>query len=354
MKELSITLPSEVTELAVKVSDHKQAEVQTVLNQIFTGTDDWERQVDAIEVKGIEDNMSIQLAEAARKNSKQARLSAEKIFDNKRKEVQTLKSEYDLEDKLWLKAKQVMQLKFKSIEEKAQWKAEFVKRFESEQKELTTQKRIIEVNKYSDINRFEFENMSNDIFDNFINGLKSSYELKIAEDLRIENERIEKAKAEEERIELQRIENERLKKEADLREQEIENERIEVKKKEQLRILAEQKEREAREEAEEIERAKQYAILQKERIAKLKLESELKAKQDAEIKAKQDAEQKEREKQESIIEASKAPVKEKLTKWVDEFIIADSPVDAPNPKAIEIVQKFEAFKNWAKNEIKSI
>ena len=36
-----ITLPTEVNELAVKVSANKQAEVQTVLQQIFTGTDDW-------------------------------------------------------------------------------------------------------------------------------------------------------------------------------------------------------------------------------------------------------------------------------------------------------------------------
>ncbi len=61
--------------------------------------------------------MSIELAEVARKNSKQARLSAEKIFDAKREEVQNLKAEFDLEDKLWLKAKQVMQIKFKAIEE---------------------------------------------------------------------------------------------------------------------------------------------------------------------------------------------------------------------------------------------
>ena len=116
--EKVITLPIEVNDLAVKVSANKREEVLTVLQQIFTGTDDWEKQVDAIEVKDINDKMSIELAEVARKNSKQARLNAEKIFDAKRAEVQRLKAEFDLEDKLWLKAKQVMQIKFKSIEEK--------------------------------------------------------------------------------------------------------------------------------------------------------------------------------------------------------------------------------------------
>lgn len=127
MEKQIITLPQEVSELAVKVSAKKQAEVQNVLQQIFTGTDGWEKLVDAIEVKDINDKISIELAEVALKNSKQARLTAEKIFDVKRQEVQRLKAEFDLEDKLWLKAKQVMQIKFKAIEEKAEWKANFVK-----------------------------------------------------------------------------------------------------------------------------------------------------------------------------------------------------------------------------------
>lgn len=117
--QIIIQLPVEVKELAQKVSTNKQAEVNTVLSQIFTGTAEWESQVDAIEVKGIDDKMSIELAEVARKNTKTARLNAEKIFDAKREEVQQMKAEFDLEDKLWLKAKQVMQLKFKAIEEKA-------------------------------------------------------------------------------------------------------------------------------------------------------------------------------------------------------------------------------------------
>ena len=90
MEDKVVTLPIEVNELANKVSTDKQAEVINVLNQIFTGTSDWERQVDAIEVKGVEDVMSIQLAEVARVNSKKARLNAEKIFDAKRDEVQNL------------------------------------------------------------------------------------------------------------------------------------------------------------------------------------------------------------------------------------------------------------------------
>ena len=340
-----ITLPTEVNELAVKVSANKQAEVQTVLQQIFTGTDDWEKQVDAIEVKDITDKMSIELAEVARKNSKQARLSAEKIFDAKRKEMQSLKAEFDLEDKLWLKAKQVMQIKFKAIEEKAEWKANFVKRFEAEQKELRTQKRINEVSKYAEINRIEFEAMSDESFESFLSGLKSTYEAKIEAERKAEEERIAKEKADAEEREQQRIENERLKAEAEKREKEIEAERKANEQK-----LADERAK-AKAEADRIE-AENKAKLKAEQEAKSKLEAELQAKKDAEIKAENERKQAELKVKAEAEKNAKAPIKKQLSMWVDGFSIAEINVD--HEKKALIKEKFEAFKKWAKNEIDSI
>lgn len=340
-----ITLPTEVNELAVKVSANKQAEVQTVLQQIFTGTDDWEKQVDAIEVKDINDKMSIELAEVARKNSKQARLSAEKIFDAKREAVQNLKAEFDLEDKLWLKAKQVMQIKFKAIEEKAEWKANFVKRFEAEQKELRTQKRINEVLKYAEINRIEFEAMGDESFDSFLNGLKSTYEAKIEAERKAEEERIAKEKADAETREKQRLENERLKAEAEKREKEIEAERKANEQK-----LAEERAK-AKAEADRIE-AENKAKLKAEQDAKAKLEAELQAKKDAEIKAENERKQAELKAKAEAEKNAKAPIKKQLSIWVDGFSIAE--INVENEKKALIKEKFEAFKKWAKNEIESI
>ena len=351
-----ITLPVEVSELAIKVSANKQEEVKTVLQQIFTGTDDWEKQVDAIEVKDINDKMSIELAEVARKNSKTARLNAEKIFDAKREEVQNLKAEFDLEDKLWLKAKQVMQLKFKAIEEKAEWKANFVKRFEAEQKELRTQKRIIEVSKYAEINRIEFENMSEDIFDSFLSGLKANYEAKIEAEKKAEAERIEAERLEKERIEKQRIENERLKAEA-----EIQAKELEIERKRQAEILANQKAEADKKLAEERARAKaeadrieaeNKAKLKAEQDAKAKLEAELQAKKDAEIKAENERKQAELKAKAEAEKNAKSPIKQRLNVWVDSFEINRTFVE--HEKAKEIIQKFEAFKKWAKTEIESI
>lgn len=340
-----ITLPIEINELAVKVSENKQAEVQTVLQQIFIGTDDWEKQVDAIEVKDIDDKMSIGLAEVARKNAKTARLSAEKLIDAKREFVQNEKLQYDLEDKLWLKTKQIVQIKFKAIEEKAEWKANFVKRFESEQKELRTQKRIIEVSKFSEINRIEFEAMSDESFESFLSGLKSTYEVKIEAERKLEEERIAKEKADAEAREQQRLENERLKSEAEKREKEIEAERKANEQK-----LAEERAK-AKAEADRIE-AENKAKLKAEQEAKAKLEAELQAKKDAEIKAENERKQVELKAKAEAEKNAKAPIKKQLSIWVDGFSIAE--INVENEKKALIKEKFEAFKKWAKNEIESI
>lgn len=390
-----VALPTEVQELAVKVSEQKQAEVNNVLNQIFSGTSDWEKQVDSIEVKSVSDKMSIQLADAARKNVKNARLAAEKVFDAKREEVQRIKSEYDLEDKLWLKAKQIMQLKFKAIEEKAEWKAKFVERYEAEQKELRTQVRIEKVMKYSpEVNRVEFENMSDEMFSIFLSGIEKAYNDKIESARKLEEERIAKEKAaelhnkrkemlipywdfvpmEKRSVDLSTFTDNEFKERFDYC--------VDQKKKhddEQLRIVAENQrlnaEREAKEKELEANKAKAEkaekerkeaealaakakaeadAKLKAEREAKEKLEKELLAKKQAEEKRLKEIADAERKQKEAEAKAAKAPKKQKLTVWIDGFIIGIPAGMESDETVKEIVEKFNGFKSWAKSKIESL
>lgn len=326
-------LPVEVRELAVKISEEKRSEVQTILRQVFVGTDEWERQVDAITVKDVNDKMSIDLAEVARKNAKQARLNAEKIFDEKREQVQRLKSEYDLEDKLWLKAKQIMQIKLKTIEEKAEWKATFVKRFEAEQKELKIQKRINEVLKYAEINRLEFENMSDDSFESFLSGLKSNYEVKIKAEKEAKEMRIAKEKADAEEREQQRLENKRLKAEAEVKEKQLAEERAKAKA--------------------EIDRiqAENIAKLRAEQEAKAKLEAELWQKKQDEIKIEADRKKQEAKMKADAEKLARAPLKKQLRLWVASFTIPELGVECPE-KAL-ITDKFISFKKWAMDQVEN-
>ena len=336
-----IKIPTDLKELVVNVHDNKKDEVNLIISKIFEGTEKWEQDVEAIEIKGISDTMGISLAEAARKSVKQARLSAEKVFDAKREEVQRLKSEYDLEDKLWLKAKQIMQLKFKAIEEKAEWKANWVKRFEAEQKELRVQLRISQVGKYSDAGRNEFENMSDESFSCFLSALKLSYEAKQEADLKAEIDRAEKEAAEKMAIEQQRIENDRLKAEAAKREKEMAIDRMNNDKRlAEERAIAKKIEEDALE------------ALQAEQAERAKIEAELKAIKEAEIKVKNEKENAEKIALKDAENLAKAPLKRQLSVWVDSFCLPDTSVESEKKELIK--DKFESFKSWAKSQIETI
>jgi hypothetical protein len=296
-----IIIPAELNTFVTQVNEQKKKEIQDVLTQIFTGTENWEKQIESIEVNSISDLLQIQMADTARKNVKNARLAAEKIFDSKREAVQQIKAEFDLEDKMWLKAKQIMQLQFKAIEEKATWKAEFSKRYEAEQKEQKTQTRILQVSLYAEINRFEFENMSDESFESFLSGLKAKKEAEIEALRKAEQARIDAEKKREEERKALESENERLKKEAELKEAE--------RRAELAKIEAERKQKE---EIERIERERLQAIAKKEREEREKIE----AQQRAEL-AKKQAEEKARLDAEKALQL--APDREKLLKLKSDF-----------------------------------
>jgi hypothetical protein len=213
------------------------------------------------------------------------------------------------EDALWLKAKQIMQIKFKAIEDKAEWKAKYVERYEKEQRELRTENRRLQVQKFSpDVALIEFENMSDETFSVFISGIEKAYNDKIEAARKAEEERIAKEKAEAEERERIRLENERLKLEA------IEKEK---------QMVAERAKAEAERKAVELKAKKEKELAD----AKLKAEKEANEKLQAEIRAKAEAEQKAKREAAAKVEAEKkakelaekkakaAPDKQKLVEF---------------------------------------
>jgi hypothetical protein len=399
-----VVLPEEVSSVTNLLKEEKRKEIENFVSGLMIKAEEWEKQVLSIEVTSIDDKMSMGLAKVAAKTVKDARIDIEKQIDAKRSEVQFLKIDLDSEDKSWLRVKQLMQATFKPIEEKAKWKADFVKRFEEEQKELKIQQRMIEVAKYSEVNRIEYEAMSDETFDMYLKALKSSYEEKIKEEQEAETERlrveyIQKLHAERKEKALpyyqffsdfekslnfgeqsesdfqnfmQRLE--KSKKDHDAKQEEIrkENERLRLEAEEKEKAL-EIERKKAKEEADRLEakrlaeieegnkrrqaeaeklRIENEAKLKKEKEEKERLLAELKAKQEAEEKAEKarlEAEDKARKEAEKL---AKAPVKKQLTNWVDLFEIPVLNVD--HEKKTEIISKFEAFKKWAKLEIEKI
>lgn len=220
---------------------------------------------------------------------------------------------------------------------------------------------------------------SDEDFEKIFNGAKMQYEAKIeeekkAEQERLENERLDKLEKERQLAiapYLQFIGDDRFtlrtmsEKDFKYLIAECQDGKIQYEKEQEAirleneKLKKEAEEQEAKRQAEIEAEQKKQAKLKAEADAKLKAEQEAKAKLEAELKAKLEAEEKaEKERLAEIerkrIEAenlSKAPVKEQLNAWIDTFTFADKP---SNEKADEIIQKFEAFKKWAKSEIEKL
>lgn len=204
--ENQLLLPQEVAQIAEGVSVEKRTEVEAVLAHVFNGVQKMRDQLDGVVVADENDKVSMKLANTIRLAVRQTRLNAEKQFDAKRAEVQQQMLSYKTEDKLWLRAKQIMQDLTKEIEETAKWKEETAKRFEAEQCELKTQNRMLQVSKFApEITRPEFEYMSDETFSSFVLSLEKTY-----------NDRIEaERKAEEKRIADEKKAEEKARKEAE-------------------------------------------------------------------------------------------------------------------------------------------
>ena len=213
------------------------------------------------------------------------------------------------------------------------------------------------------------ELMSNDVWTNYLNGVKLNFEQVKAAELKAEKERIEQEKKEAEEREAQRLENIKLKEEAEAREKKIEAERVErerLAKVEadkqaaiQAKIKAEadaklKKENEAREKAEaEAKKAKAKADqLIKENEAReeaARVETErLATEEKARLKAEQDAKK----------AAEQAPDKEKLKAAIELVRKSFEPVSIKNSdvKAVakEIESKLIGWYNWANKEVNNL
>jgi len=342
MENQVMVLPQEVDEMSKSVSVEKRNEVQNVLNKVFSGVAKMREQLDNITVADENDKVNMKLSNTIRLGVRQVRLDSEKTFDLKRDEVQQQMVSFKTEDTLWLKSKQIMQILTKEIEENARWKEETAKRFEAEKAELKVQERILIISKfYPEIPRLDFENMSDEGFSLFLAAIEKQYNDKIEAEAKAEEERIAVLKAAAEAKAAMEAENKRLREVAEEKENQI------------------QAERKAMELKAQKEKAAADAILKTAKDANEKLQAEIKAKAEAEAKVKKDAEIKAalelKEKQLAEAKAAKAPKKQKLNDWVDSFTLPPIPNGLTNNEtSIEIIEKFEAFKKWAKTKVETI
>lgn len=259
----------------------KQNQIAETLGIFFNKAAEWDATIQSIVITSPEETGKMKMAKEGRLTLKNMRLDAEKIVKAKRDEVKYAMSNYVLEDKLWLKAGQMMEATFKNLETKLEEKEKFAERWEAEQKEKLKAQRLEQLLPLGlqFENGFDLGSMDEQMFQSLKLGLETAKKEKEEAERKIEAERIAREKAEVEERERIRIENVRLKKEAEEKERALAIERAKVEKERRELEVARKKEQDAAQ-----------AKLKAEREAKEKVEAELKAKQQAEEKARKDAE----------------------------------------------------------------
>jgi hypothetical protein len=187
---------------------------------------------------------------------------------------------------------------------------------ERERLEKLRSNRIDLLKPYTDIEPLALGHMQQDVFDNYLTGVKVAHEAKLAAEKKAEEDRLALIKAKKEEQERIRIENIRLQREAKEKEAELEKERTRIKK-----------ENEEKERLAEVERQKNAAIL--------KAQQEKADKERAELLAKAETERKEKERLEKEIADNKA-ANERLKKEAELKLQAEQKAKLAAEKAAKL------------------
>ncbi len=197
MENETQTVSSELVQLVQGsgLKEEKQKQIAETLGQFFNKAAEWNATIATIVITSPEETGKMKMAREGRLTLRGMRLDAEKVINGKRDEVKFRMADDVLEDKLWLKALQMMQATFKNLETKLEEKETFGIRWEAEQKEKRTSERLLKLSEYSE-NDYQsdksiVENLSDEAFENYLQTVKKMAEDKKAEAARIEHERIE-------------------------------------------------------------------------------------------------------------------------------------------------------------------
>jgi hypothetical protein len=220
--------------------------------------------------------------------------------------------------------------------------------FENQEKERIEKLRIERASllrPYTEIEPLALGHMDKEVFDNYLYGIKTAHETKLAAEKKAEEDRIIKEKKEAEAREKQRLENIRLKKEADKREAEIiaERERIRKENEEKERLLEVERKKaadvlKAQQEKADKERAELLAKAEKENEEKERLEKAIADRKAADEKIKLDAELKlQAEQRAKAAEEKKAKLAPDKTKLLN-FMQALNDLPRPEIKSIEAAE----------------
>jgi len=108
--------------------------IAQTLGQFFAEAAKWNATIESLQITDPKQTGKMKMAREGRLTLKGKRLEAAKIVKSERERVKNLMADFTLEDKLWLKALQMIEATFENLEGKLEEKEKFAERWEAELK----------------------------------------------------------------------------------------------------------------------------------------------------------------------------------------------------------------------------
>jgi len=404
-KNIKAVIPADISQQMQEAKVAK--DVFGIVEKLFMGIENFKSKAELINVVDHNDKESMKKAKELRLEIKRERIDSQKLIVQKREDVKQRKSLFDMEDKAYIRIIKVMDEKLSSIEDGLEEKEKIAEKYEEQQREIRLLKRKEIVNNLSDsMSELQYKDMSEETFNIFVSGLENAKKEKeeaerkrLEEQERLEKERIKAEEAKAKAAEEARLEREKQilkeKEEAEKKLKKLERDRdreskmkglehltnignyLEISDEEfqsnllNLKKLKEKEDKQIELQNKKIEEEKQKKLAaekaEKERLEAVAKEMEAQNKALEEKRKKAEAESnrlkaenqrieneriaKEKAEKERLEKLAKASEVEKLIDWINNTeikqvnteILSKDSID----KAMLIISKFEAFRNWA-------
>ena len=192
------------TSLTVIVKESKvpatvQEQVTKSLSSFFEKVEEWKSTIKTIVITDVSEVGKMKMAREGRLALRQMRLDGTEIVKSKREVIKARMEKDVLEDKLWLKSGQVMELEYKTLEAQLEEKEKFAEIFEANRKKQLHITRVAELSQHNwqDMGLIDLGAMDEGSYRAMLEGQK----------IQEEKRKAEIKKAEEEQAELIRLSN---------------------------------------------------------------------------------------------------------------------------------------------------
>lgn len=171
-------------------------QVNQSLTPFFAKVQEWQQTIKTIVITDPSETGKMKMAREGRLALRQMRLDGTEIVSSNREIIKKRMESDVLEDKLWLKSGQIMELEYKTLEAQLEEKEKFAENFEIARKKSLHATRATELVQYGwqDLGLMHLGEMDEGSYAALLNGTKIQHEEKLRAEAQATKERLEQEK----------------------------------------------------------------------------------------------------------------------------------------------------------------